>query len=155
MEEEKEIHLRDYLKIIVKRRQIALTFFGVVVALAVILPLSSTPLYMATTKVLIEKSEPGNLAMMNMYYTPYDPEFYETQYQLIKGSSVAQKVVKVLSLDKTYNGEKGGGVNIIGGTVGWFGDVYSTILKVAGIARQAPPSAAVGDAGCLMMLFRR
>ncbi|MDA8239689.1 MAG: polysaccharide biosynthesis tyrosine autokinase [Nitrospiraceae bacterium] len=149
MEEEKEIHLRDYLKIIVKRRQLAFTFFGVVFALSLILTLSSTPLYMATTKVLIEKSEPNNLAMMNMYYTPYDPEFYETQYQLIKSTSVAQKVVKVLNLDKTYSSyfrEKGEGFNIVGGTIAWFRDVYSTILNVAGMTGQAPPDPAGKDA---------
>jgi capsular exopolysaccharide synthesis family protein len=141
--EDREIHLRDYLKIIAKRRQLVFTFFGVVFAVSLILTFSATPLYLATAKVLIEKSEPGNLGPMNMYYAPYDPDFYETQYQLIKGASVGKKVVKMLSLDKNYEtyfkGDKQG-FNIIGGTIGWFRDVFSVILNVTGISRPEPAS---------------
>jgi succinoglycan biosynthesis transport protein ExoP len=99
---EREIHLRDYLKTVYKRRYTVYTFFTVVVVLVLIGTFSSTPLYRASTKVLIEKVEPANLSMGYPYYSPYDPEFYETQYQLIKSTSVAQKVVTMLSLDKTY-----------------------------------------------------
>lgn len=100
--EEKEIHLRDYLKVIYKRRYTVYTFFIIVCVVVIIGTLSSTPIYKATTKVLIEKVEPYNLSMMYPYYMPYDPEFYETQYQLIKSKSVAEKVVKMLSLENTY-----------------------------------------------------
>jgi polysaccharide biosynthesis transport protein len=100
--EEREIHLRDYLKIIYKRRYTALTFFIIVCAVVIIGTLSTTPLYKATTKILIEKVEPYNLTMMSPYYSPYEPEFYETQYQLIKSKGVAQKVVTMLSLETTY-----------------------------------------------------
>jgi capsular exopolysaccharide synthesis family protein len=100
--EEKEIHLRDYLKVIYKRRYTVYTFFIIVCAVVIIGTLSATPIYKASTKVLIEKVEPYNLSMMYPYYMPYDPEFYETQYQLIKSKSVAEKVVKMLSLETTY-----------------------------------------------------
>jgi polysaccharide biosynthesis transport protein len=100
--EEREIHLRDYLKIVYKRRYTVYTFFAIVFAIVLIGTLSSTPIYQASTKVLIEKVEPTNLSVAYPYYMPYDPEFYETQYQLIKSTSVAQKVVTMLSLDKTY-----------------------------------------------------
>ena len=108
---EREIHLRDYLKTVYKRRYTVYTFFAIVFVLVLIGTFSSTPLYQASTKVLIEKVEPANLSMAYPYYMPYDPEFYETQYQLIKSTSVAQKVVMMLSLDKTYgsyfkNGKK-------------------------------------------------
>ncbi|HMK49025.1 MAG TPA: exopolysaccharide transport family protein, partial [Thermodesulfovibrionales bacterium] len=100
--EEKEIHLRDYLKIIFKRRYTVLTFFAIVFIVVLIGTLSSSSVYQATTKVLIEKIETANLAMPYPYYSPYEPEFYETQYQLIKSTSVAQKVVKMLSLETQY-----------------------------------------------------
>jgi polysaccharide biosynthesis transport protein len=102
MIEEKEIHLRDYLRIILKRRYTALTFFIIVSVIVVIGTLSSTPIYQASAKVLIEKVEPANLAMLYPYYAPYEPEFYETQFQIIKSTSVARKVVKALSLENTY-----------------------------------------------------
>jgi len=100
--EEREIHLRDYLRIIYKRRYTVYTFFTIVFVVVLIGTLSTTPVYQASTKVLIEKVEPANLSMMSPFYMPYDPEFYETQYQLIKSTSVAQKVVKMLSLESTY-----------------------------------------------------
>lgn len=100
--EEREIHLRDYLKIIYKRKYTVYTFFIVVFVVVLIGTLSSKPIYKASTKVLIEKVEPYNLSMMYPYYMPYDPEFYETQYQLIKSKSVAEKVVKMLSLENTF-----------------------------------------------------
>ena len=100
--EEREIHLRDYLRIIHKRRYTVYTFFTVVFLVVLIGTLSSSPVYRASTKVLIERVEPYNLTMMNPYYSPYDPEFYETQYQLIRSTSVAQKVVKMLGLENSY-----------------------------------------------------
>ncbi len=107
--DEKEIHLRDYLKIIKKRRYTVYTFFTIVFIVVLIGTLSTTPIYQASTKVLIERVEPYNLTMMYPYYSPYDPEFYETQYQLIKSTSVAQKVVKMLSLESTYESYFKGG----------------------------------------------
>ena len=101
--EEREIHLRDYLRVISKRRYTVYTFFSIVFVVVLIGTLSSSPIYKASTKVLIERVEAYNLTMMNPYYTSYDPEFYETQYQLIKSTSVAQKVVKMLSLENIYD----------------------------------------------------
>ena len=100
--EEREIHLRDYLRTIYKRRYTVYTFFIIVFAVVVIGTFSTTPVYKSTTEVLIEKVEPSNLSMMYPYYFSYDPAFYETQYQLIKSASVAQKVVETLDLEKTY-----------------------------------------------------
>jgi polysaccharide biosynthesis transport protein len=100
--EEREIHLRDYLRVIGKRRYTVYTFFAIVFIVVLIGTLSSTPIYKASAKVLIERVEGFNLSMMNPYFVSYDPDFYETQYQLIKSSSTAQKVVKMLALESTY-----------------------------------------------------
>ncbi len=100
--EEQEIHLRDYLKVIYKRRYTVYTFFIIVFIIVLIGTLSTTPVYKASTKVLIEKVEPANLTLPYPYYAPYEPEFYETQYQLIKSTSVASKVVKALYLENMY-----------------------------------------------------
>jgi len=142
--EDRVIHLREYLKIIVKRRHVVCMFLGVAFAISLIVTFSATPIYVATAKVLIEKSEPSNIGPMNSYYVPYDPDYYETQYQLIKGVSVAKKVVKMLNLDRSYETyfkvEKQG-PNIIGGTIGWLREACSVVLHVTGIAKSetVPP----------------
>ena len=124
--EEKDLHLRDYWGVLNKRRNSFLTFFIVVFVLTLIITFTATPVYVASTKVLIEKSESSSLTL-SRYYTPYDPEFYETQYQLIKSKSVDKKVVRMLSQEKknpffTKEGEDPDGstqalINMISGNI--------------------------------------
>ncbi|RME50198.1 MAG: polysaccharide biosynthesis tyrosine autokinase, partial [Caldilineae bacterium] len=54
-------------------------------------------LYEGTTQVLIEKARPSALES-DAGYRVYDPEFYETQFQLIKSRAVALRVVRALGL---------------------------------------------------------
>src|SRR3990172_5311715 len=105
---EREVHLRDYLKVVQKRRYTVYTFFAVVFGVILIGTMSAKPLYVASTKLLIEKRESPSL-MANYAYNPYDPEFYKTQYQLIKSTSVGRKVVDILYLDKSYDSYFGSG----------------------------------------------
>ena len=94
---DREVHLRDYLRIVGKRRRTAITFFLAVFGLVAVLTLTATPQYEGTTKILIEKVEPSNLSGR---WSPggYDPAFYQTQLQLIRSRSVARRVVETLSL---------------------------------------------------------
>jgi succinoglycan biosynthesis transport protein ExoP len=141
--EEKELHLRDYFRVIVKRRHTVFTFFAIIFISTLISTFSTTPVYMATTTILIEKSEPSNLATQNFFYMPYDPDFYETQYQLIKSTSVTRRVVDNLSLDKTYESyfDQKQNFNVVTGTINWFKEIYSVVLNVAGISQ---PQGAAG-----------
>lgn len=102
MLEEREIHLRDYLRVLFKRKYTILTFFVIVFVVVFIGAMSATPVFQATTKVLIEKVELYNLSAMSPYLMPYDPDFYNTQMELIKSTSVARRVVKNLSLEEKY-----------------------------------------------------
>lgn len=102
MLEEREIHLRDYLRVLFKRKYTILTFFIIVFVVVFIGAMSATPVFQATTKVLIEKVELYNLSAISPYLMPYDPDFYNTQMELIKSTSVARRVVKNLSLEEKY-----------------------------------------------------
>lgn len=138
MKGDQDIHLRDYLQVVLKHRYKALQFFTIIFALTLLVTFSTTPIYVATTKVLIEKSEPANLSL-NPYAMMYDPDFSETQFQLIKSFSVAQRVVKMLGLAQREDVEagSGSGTNIVTGTFNWFRDLISTVLHVGG-ARPVP-----------------
>jgi capsular exopolysaccharide synthesis family protein len=133
MLEEQDIHLRKYLSIIFKRRYTVYTFFAIVFAITLIKTFSTTPVYTATTKVLIEKNERASIPALNPYLD-YDPDFNETQYQLIKSLSVAQRVVKMLALDQKSlaASAEGKSANIATGTIRWFKDLFSTILHIGG-----------------------
>jgi len=101
MMEEQEIHLRDYLRVIQKRKYVVALFFVVTVLGVIIGTIRMTPIYEASTQVLVEKNE-GTSLTQRPTYEAYDPEFFETQRQLILSQSVARKVVRLLDLDKKW-----------------------------------------------------
>jgi capsular exopolysaccharide synthesis family protein len=96
-----EIHLRDYLKVVNKHRGLILIFMVLVFAVTALKTFSATRLYSGSSKVMIEKADSSNLTG-GYRYSSYDPEFYETQFQLIKSQNVAKRVVENLSLEQTY-----------------------------------------------------
>ena len=100
--DEQEIHLRDYIKVIRKRKSTVATFFLITFTVVLIGTFSATPLYQASTQILVEKSDSAPLTSRYYYSNQFDPEFFETQSQIIKSQNVAKKVVKLLSLDTTY-----------------------------------------------------
>jgi capsular exopolysaccharide synthesis family protein len=126
---EAKISIRDYLKIIQKRRHTVLTVFAVFFALVLIVTFSSAPVYKASTKLMIEKVEAPTL-LSNNYYGSYDPEFYETQYQVIKSAAVSKKAVKMLSLDRTYENyfkKHSSQFSLSSAAAGWFTKTVSAL----------------------------
>lgn len=102
---EKEIHLRDYLRVIQKRRYTVLTFFILTLLITIIATFATrqAPQYQASTQAVIEKNLTYSLT--GMHYTSYggyDPEFLETQIQIIKGEGVAAKVMASIGRDRIH-----------------------------------------------------
>lgn len=135
---EKEIHLRDYFRILRKRKYTVYTFFIITVALVVLHTYTVTPLFRSTAKVLIEKGE-QNVLLTSYGYVQYDPEFIETQIQIIRSTPVARKVVDMLNLAETYDSffkNLEGRISfnsLLASVNGWGRDLYATVIKVAGI----------------------
>ncbi|HWR58199.1 MAG TPA: hypothetical protein VN328_04850, partial [Thermodesulfovibrionales bacterium] len=81
---QEEIHIRDYLKVVLKRRHSALTFFAVIVLVVTVGTLTTTPVYKAGTRVLIDKESQNIVDVRGMYYESfYSEDYYQTQYELI------------------------------------------------------------------------
>lgn len=129
---EKEIHLRDYLNILRKRKLIIFSIFIIVFTVVLIKTLTATPIYEASTRLLIEKTDASPL-MPNYGYTPYDPEFLQTQAQIITSLPVAKKVVTQLNLEQTYDryvtdmDESGFSVTAV---VDWIKGLYAVVAKI-------------------------
>jgi uncharacterized protein involved in exopolysaccharide biosynthesis len=100
--QEKDIHVRDYIRVILKRKPTIATFFVITFLVVVIGTFTMTPQYLGSTKVLIEKNETDPLYANRYRYSPVDLQFIETQIQIITSKSVARKVVKNLDLGKNY-----------------------------------------------------
>ena len=135
--DEKEIHLRDYLRIITKRKGTIITFFLLTLITVIIATFTATPLYLASTKVIIERNTSNSLTS-SYRYTPYDPEFLETQHQLIKSAAVVEKVVKALNPEKVYDSffaKKEQKVSYINISLRWFKDQYIAFKEMVGIEK--------------------
>ena len=137
---EKEIHLRDYFRILRKRKYTVYTFFIITVALVVLHTYTATPLYQSTAKILIEKGE-QNVLLTSYGYVQYDPEFMETQIQIIRSTPVAKKVVKALNLVETYDSffkeleDRITFDSLVASVKDWGKDLYSTAITMAGIVQ--------------------
>lgn len=98
---EQEIHLRDYLSIVSKRKTTVITFLVITFLTVIIATYTATPMYTASSQVLIERNY-GSSAIEGNSYFRYEPDFLGTQFELIRSINVAQRVVKELKLDTKY-----------------------------------------------------
>lgn len=137
---EKEIHLREYLNILSKRRFIVFSIFIIIFTVVLISTLTATPIYKASTRLLIEKTDASPL-MPHYGYVQYDPEFLQTQSQIITSYPVAKKVVKQLNLEQTYDSyvagmdEYGFSLNAV---VGWIKGLYAVVSKITNTVLAKP-----------------
>ncbi len=97
-----QILLRDYLAVLKKRQATVLTFLIITLLLVTIGTFSMTPIYTASSQILIEKNYGNNSLEGTSYYSSYDPQFLSTQFKIIKSSDVIKKVVRRLQLDTKY-----------------------------------------------------
>jgi polysaccharide biosynthesis transport protein len=100
---EDERHLMDYVRVIYKRRWVAIPVFLTVLSIGVINSYRTTPLYQASTQILIEKDTPkvGDLSTIfkqNDGWT--NDDFYQTQYRILQSRSLGRKTAEMMRLDK-------------------------------------------------------
>jgi succinoglycan biosynthesis transport protein ExoP len=144
---EKEIHLQDYFNILRKRKMIVFSIFIITFTIVLISTLTATPIYEASTRLLIEKTNSATL-MSNYNYVQFDPEFLQTQVQIITSYPVAKKVVKQLNLEETYDryvagmDESGFSLSAV---VAWMKGLYTAIGKFTNTVL-AKPVKTMGEA---------
>lgn len=99
--EDDAINLRDYWQVVVKRKWTVITFFLIVVTSVVTATFLMTPIYRATLTMQIEK-EAAKIVDYNKGVMPVeaagDRDFYQTQYELLKSRTLAERVVDQLGL---------------------------------------------------------
>jgi polysaccharide biosynthesis transport protein len=102
--QEEEIHLLDYWKVLVKRRRVALAFFAVVVGIVIVYSFTATPIYKGTAQVLIDLEKnptmtfaEGTGAFIQMKDSA---EYYKTQTEILASRAFGDRVVRRLQLDK-------------------------------------------------------
>ena len=122
-----EIDLLAYWRILLKRRWLILGVLAGVLAISLLLTLMATPMYRATAVMQIENEKQQFVQGGLEAYPTWDPEFLETQYQLLKSRALAERVADDLGLDATALAQLN--------TPGW-------LDRLKGLVRPAPKEAA-------------
>lgn len=94
------LDFRRYVKLLRKQWLVILSVVGVIFSATIMYTYTTTPIYMAYSQVLIEKNT-GKSTLESSYYG-YDPDFLETQAEIIKSENVARRVVVSLQLATAY-----------------------------------------------------
>ncbi|MEW6002611.1 MAG: polysaccharide biosynthesis tyrosine autokinase [Nitrospirota bacterium] len=99
--EEEEVHLRDFLHVLLRRKWTAITFFLVVVTTVLIGTFMKVPIYRATVAVKIDKENPQVLKFQDIYgIERVEEDYYQTQYKILKSRNLAKRVIRSVKLDE-------------------------------------------------------
>ena len=120
--QKKEIDVWEYVRIILKRKWVLITFAAVLLVLAAINSFTTRPLYRATATILIE--EPGS-SMLNLqeilnyqigYGNDYIGTYFNTQLRLLTSRSLAERVAKRMNLGSRpeFQPARGGRPSVLG-----------------------------------------
>lgn len=96
-----DTHLRDYIRVLYKRRWLALSAFAAVVLGVTTWTFVQTPIYEGTVKVLIDREPPRVVNIQEVQ--PVDAtgqDYYQTQYEIIKSRPVLERTIENLSLTR-------------------------------------------------------
>ncbi len=97
--EEKEVHLRDYWKVIQKRRWTVLATFLIVIVTTAIATFTMRPIYRGTTTIQINKENPQIVDFKEIFaVNTMDMDYYQTQYKILESRSLAKRVIHNLKL---------------------------------------------------------
>mgnify|MGYP000918061898 CR=1 FL=1 len=90
-----EVHLKDYLYILRKRRKAILIFFGVVLLSSITLTCFEKVLYRGSVTILIERNNPNVVDFKEvMALDSASTDYYQTQYQMFKSRTLIDKLIE-------------------------------------------------------------
>lgn len=108
--DEDAINLREYWAIIVKRKWTVISFFLIVLIAVVTATFLMTPVYRASLTLQIERTVAKIVEFKNVRpdESSQDKDFYQTQYELLKSRTLAERVMGQLGLMEhpLFNGKK-------------------------------------------------
>lgn len=98
-----QVHLDDYLNIIRRRKWVVIAFFAVVVGMVSTFSFMSTPVYKATTQIIIESQSFPVMGMGDVASkASAEQDYYQTQYNLLLGRGLSRQVIQDLALWKKF-----------------------------------------------------
>jgi succinoglycan biosynthesis transport protein ExoP len=144
-------HLLDRLNALYKYRYVAVTVFLLVMLGVVVRVYTTTPMYRATTSLLIDDERAAAVAGFNPTTPDYyqDPEpYYQTQLRILTGREIAAKVAARLHLEKIaeFNGQGIRPVGLAGVLQTMKEQALALVGRRAAPVSETPPTAPSNDA---------
>jgi len=103
-EQESNVNLREYWQVVVKHKWTVITFLLMVMAVGVVATFLTTPIYRASTVLQIERESTKVMEFEEIKANDSrGADFYQTQYELLKSRSLAERVVEQLGLVRQPN----------------------------------------------------
>jgi succinoglycan biosynthesis transport protein ExoP len=98
-QEEREIHLRDYLKVILKKRWVILAIFLIAVTVGALKNFTTKPVYRGTATIQINIENPQIVDFKEIFtVNMWAMDYYQTQYRILESRNLAKRVVHDLKL---------------------------------------------------------
>ena len=106
MIQEREIHLSDYLVVLLKRKAVITAFFTITVSMTLLFSFLATPVFQSTARIVIDKeSSSSPITGQRMDFENYQDHLmtFNTHFKLITSQPVMDQVIESLSLDRETN----------------------------------------------------
>jgi succinoglycan biosynthesis transport protein ExoP len=101
MQQEQEVHLRDYLRVLQKRRWTVIAFFVILVTTVAVGTFTARPVYRSAVQILIERENPNVVSIQEVLAIDATAtDYYQTQYEILKSETLARRVIQRLQLDR-------------------------------------------------------
>jgi capsular exopolysaccharide synthesis family protein len=154
-----DVHVLDRLNVIFKYRYVALSVLALVVLGSLLRTYTTTPLYRAQARLLIELEDERNAVMAGTMNAPnaeylQDPEpYYNTQYRILMGRELGRRVVQRLQLERVPEFNGGGPApTALSRAIASLRDPVETPLRaLLGQPRPAPPALGTSPDGAALV----
>jgi capsular exopolysaccharide synthesis family protein len=148
---DRDLHLLDRLNVIFKYRYVALSVLALVVLGSLLRTYTTTPLYRAQARLLIELEDERTAVVAGSINTGsneylQDPEpYYNTQYRILTGRELGRRVVTRLRLETVpeFNG-RGPTPTAVSRTLAHLREQVETPVRAL-LGRPRPPAPAAGS----------
>jgi capsular exopolysaccharide synthesis family protein len=144
-----EKHVMDYVRVVYRRRWIALPVFLIVFVVGAVNALREIPIYQARVQMILQKDAPNAARLDQVFQAEsswYDSEFIQTQFRILQSRTLARRTIDSMNLwtvPKLGNGPDPK-PQISFTSYLWRG-VYFVIDLVQKPFSEAPPAAVVNE----------
>ncbi len=94
-----EINLKEYLRVLIKNKWMIAFMTAITTGLAIAYVTSATPIYQASSTLLIEGDQNNVVSIQELYgFDASDTDYFQTQFEILKSRELAEKIVDKLGL---------------------------------------------------------